>query len=166
MSALLVAVFNDHATAEALRARLVPDGFPTDRVELTFCEEFGQAKLVPREGMSTKLKEYFHTLFQSGGNGSGEPWVSVYQRAVLDGKAAVAVQPRGDTETQGALQLLNHGGPVELRGADLQNQTLEHAATETPIFTWMGKILVGPGAPDITGLAKLPWKNGAAGERK
>ena len=45
-------------------------------------------------------------------------------------ETAVAVQPRGDVETQRALQLLNEGGPIELRGVDLQNQTLEHAATE------------------------------------
>jgi hypothetical protein len=29
-----------------------------------------------------------------------------------------------------AQQLLNEAGPVELRGADLQNQTLEHTVTE------------------------------------
>jgi hypothetical protein len=112
----------------------------------------------PQRGNPAKLTEYFRKLFQRGGNGSGERWVPLFQRAVLDGKAAVAVQPRGDIETQRALQLLNQAGPVELRGADLQNQTLEHAATETetPIFTWMGKVLTAPGAPDTTGLSKLP----------
>ncbi len=158
MSAVLVAVFNDHATAEGVRTRLVKDGFPTDRVELTSCQELGQAKLVPRQSVDAKLTEYFRKLFQSASNGSGERWVPLFQRAVLDGKATVAMQPRGDIETQRALQLLNQAGPVELRGADLQNQTLEYAATgtETPIFTWMGKVLVAPGAPDTTGLAKLP----------
>jgi hypothetical protein len=158
MSAVLIAVFNDHATAEGVRTRLVKDGLPTDRVELTSCQELGQAKLVPREGVGAKLTEYFRKLFQSGSNGSGERWVPLFQRAVLDGKAAVAVQPRGDVETQRALQLLNEGGPVELRGVDLQNQTLEHAATETetPLFTWTGKVLAAPGAPDTTGLPKLP----------
>jgi hypothetical protein len=158
MSAVLVAVFNDHGTAEGVRTRLVKDGFPTDRVELTSSQELGQVKLVPREGVGAKLTEYFRKLLQRGSNGSGERWVLLFQRAVLDGKAAVAVQPRGDIETQRALQLLNQGDPVELRGADLQNQTLEHAATETetPIFTWMGKVLAAPGAPDTTGLSKLP----------
>ena len=78
---------------------------------------------------------------------------------MLDGKATLAVRPRGDIETQGALQLLNEAGPVELRGADLQNQTLEHAATqaETPILTWIGKVLAAPGAPDTTtGTPRLP----------
>ena len=77
---------------------------------------------------------------------------------MLDGKATVAVQPRGDIETQRALQLLNQGGAVELLGVDLQNQTLEHAATETetPLFTSIGKVLAAPGAPDTTGLPRLP----------
>jgi hypothetical protein len=158
MSAVLVAVFNDHATAEDVRTALVKDGFPTDRVELTSSEELGQVNLVPREGAGEKLTEYFRQLFQGGTPGSGERWVALFQRAVLDGKATVAVQPRGDLETQRSLQLLNQGGPVELRGVDLKNQPLEHAATdaETPIFTWMGKVLAAPGAPDTTGLPRLP----------
>lgn len=158
MSAVLVAAFKDHATAEDVRTALVKEGFPTDRVELTSPEELGQANLVPREGVSEKLTEYFRKLFQSTTRSSGERWVPLFQRAVLDGKGVVAVQPRGDLETQRALQLLNQGSPVELRGIDLQNQPLEHAATaaETPIFTWMGKVLAAPGAPDTTGLPRLP----------
>jgi hypothetical protein len=58
MSAVLVAVFNDHATAAGVRTRLVKDGFPTDRVELTSRQELGQVKLVPREGEGAKLTEY------------------------------------------------------------------------------------------------------------
>jgi len=158
MSAVLVAVFSDHATAEGLRTRLVKDGFPTDRVELTSCQELGQVKLVPREGLGDKLTEYFRKLFRSGGSGGDERTVQLFQRAVLEGKAALAVQPRGDIETRRALELLNEAGPVELRSADLQNQTLEHAATEaeTPILTWVGKVLAAPGAPDTTGLPRLP----------
>ena len=158
MSAVLVAAFSDHATAEGVRTRLVKDGFPTDRVELTSCQELGQAKLVPREGLGEKLSAYFRRLFQSDGNGNAERSVQLFQRAVLDGKASIAVQPRGDIETQRAIQMLNEAGPVELRGADLENQTLEHAATdkETPILTWTGKVLAAPGAPDTTGLPELP----------
>lgn len=160
MSAVLVAAFDDHATAERVRTHLVQDGFPTDRVQLTSLQELGQVKLVPRANVGDKLTEYFGNLFQSGGaaGGSGGRSAQLFQRAVLDGKAAVTVQPRGDIETQRALQLLNDAGPVELRGADLQKQTLEHAATdtETPVITWMGKVLAAPGAPDTTGLPKLP----------
>jgi hypothetical protein len=158
MSAVLVAAFSDHATADQVRARLVRDGFPTDRVELTSCQELGQVKLVPRESVGEKLTEYFGKLFQTNGAGEGERSVRLFQRAVLDGKAAIAVQPRGDLETRRALELLNDAGPLELRGADLENQTFEHAAseTETPILTWTGKVLAAPGAPDTTGVPKLP----------
>lgn len=159
MSAVLVAAFSDHATGERVRTRLVQDGFPTDRVQLTSSQELGQVKLVPRASVGEKLTEYFSKLFQGGGaNGDGERSARLFQRAVLEGRAAIVVQPRGDIETQRALQLLNDAGPVELRGADLQNQTFEHAATETetPIVTWMGKVLAAPGAADTTGLPKLP----------
>jgi hypothetical protein len=160
MHAVLVAAFTDHATAEGVRTRLVKDGFPTDRVELTSSQELGQVKVVPRERLPEQLTEYFRKLLQSesGSNGDAEASVQLFQRAVLDGKATIAVQPRGDTETQRALQLLNEAGPVEVRGVDLRNQTLEGAAAEaeTPIFTWLGKVLAAPGARDTTGLAKLP----------
>jgi hypothetical protein len=44
-----------------------------------------------------------------------------------------------------------------VRGADLQNQAFEHAATESEtLATWVGKVLAAPGAPDTTGLARLP----------
>ncbi len=158
MSALLVAIFPDHAVAEGVRTRLVNDGFPTDRVELTSSQELGQAQLVPREGVSAKLTEYFRSLFQHAGDRGDEPTVQLLQRAVVDGKAALAVHPRGDVETRRALKLLNEAGPVEVRHADLQNQTLEHAAAEgqTPVLTWVGKVLAAPGAPDTTGTARLP----------
>jgi hypothetical protein len=158
MSAVLVAIFENHATAADLRTRLVKDGFPTDRVELSSCEELGQVKLVPRDSVGEKLTEYFRQLLQSGARGSDDRTVQMFQRAVLEGKAALAVHPRGEVETQRALQLLNEGGPVEVRSADLQNQTLEGAAAEgeTPVVTWFGKVMAAPGAPDTTGLPKLP----------
>lgn len=158
MSAVLVAIFPDHATAAALRTHLVKDGFPTDRVDLNAREDLGQAELVPRQGAGEKLTEYFRRLFQSEGNGDREHSVELFQHAVLEGKAAVVVHPRGDIETRRALQLMNDAGPVELRGTDLRSRRFEHAATEkeTPIFTWMGKVLAAPGAPDTTGLARLP----------
>jgi hypothetical protein len=158
MSAILLAVFNNHDTAEGVRTRLVKDGFPTDRVELISCQELGQVKLVPRKGVDVKLAEHFRKLFQSDGSESCERWLRLFQRAVLDGKAAIAVQPRGHIETQRAAELLNQAGAMELRGVDLENQTFEHAAAENevPVFTWMGKVLAAPGAPDTTGLPRLP----------
>lgn len=159
MSAVLVALFDDHAAAVAVRTRLVNDGFPTDRVELTSSEELGQVKLVPRDSLGEKLTEYFRQLLGDGREGRGdERAVQQFQRAVLDGKAAVAVQPRGDVETRRAVELLNEASPIDIRGADLENQTLEGAAAEkeTPIVTGLGKVLAAPGAPDTTGLPKLP----------
>jgi len=160
MSAVLIAAFNDHAIAERVRTRLVQDGFPTDRVQLTSSEELGQVKLVPRASVAEKLTEYFSNLLQGRptGNGNEERSAQLFQRAVLEGKATIAVHPRGDIETHRALDLLNEAGPIELCGADLQNQSFEHAASEreTPIVTWMGKVLAAPGAPDTTGLAELP----------
>jgi len=158
MSAILLAVFKDHAVGDQVRTRFVQDGFPTDRVQLTSREELGQADLVPRETLGEKLTEHFRKLLQTDGKGSGERSVQLFQRAVLDGKVAVAVHPRGDVETQRALKLLSDADPVEIRGEDLENQTFEHAAAaeETPILTWTGKVLAAPGAPDTTGTAKLP----------
>lgn len=158
MSAILVAVFSDHTAGQAVRTALVKDGFPTDRVELTSSHELGQVELMPMRGVSDKLNAYFSSLFQGTSRKEGEHSALLFQRAVLEGKAVVAVQPRGDIETKRALEVLNLAGPVEVRGKDLDKQTLEHAATETetPIFTWMGKVLAAPGAPDTTGLAELP----------
>jgi hypothetical protein len=96
-------------------------------------------------------------LFQHAGSHGDERAVQLFQRAVLDGKATLAVHPRGDIEVQRALEILNEGGPLEIREADLDNQTLEHAATrEETELTWIGKVLAGPGAPDTTGTARLP----------
>ena len=47
MSAVLLAVFNRFEDAERVRTRLVQDGFPTDRVELTATTEKGRAGLQP-----------------------------------------------------------------------------------------------------------------------
>jgi len=85
MSAVLVAAFSDHATAETVRTRLVQDGFPTDRVQLTSCQELGQVELVPRASVGEKLAEYFGKLFQGGSatSANGEHSVGLFQRAVL-----------------------------------------------------------------------------------
>jgi hypothetical protein len=47
---------------------------------------------------------------------------------------------------------------MDVRGTDLQNDGLEHAAaeSETPVLTWMGKVLAAPGARDTTGTPPLP----------
>ena len=156
MSAVLVAVFNNDASAGAARVQLVNDGFPTDRVDLVSLQELGQAKLVPRATVGEQLGEYFRKVLQIS-TGENAQSVQVLQRAVLDGSAAVIVQPRGEAEIARAAQLLNNCDPVEMGGTDLANTTLEHASAEkeTPI-TWIGKVLAAAGAPDTTGTPKLP----------
>ena len=157
MSAVLVAVFKDHPSAAQARVLLVNDGFPTDRVDLISSRELGPAKLVPRDSVSEQLIAYFQKVLQSEGSGADEP-SQLLQRAVEDGKSVLVVQPRGDVEIQRAAQLLNDSEPLGIRGADLENSAMEHAAAEkeTPVITWMGKVLAAPGARDTTGTAKLP----------
>ena len=47
MSAVILAVFSEYGAADRVRTRLVSDGFPTDRVELTASSEPGRAGLHP-----------------------------------------------------------------------------------------------------------------------
>jgi hypothetical protein len=157
MSAVLVAVYLDHSAAELVRTQLVKAGFPTDRVDLISGDELGQAKLVPRPTVDEKLTEYFRTIFQTDVT-HDERSVQLLKRAVLEGRAAVIIQPRGEIETQSALRILGDAGPEDIRESDLQGQTLEHAATatETPVVTWVGKALAAAGAPDTTGTPRLP----------
>jgi hypothetical protein len=145
MSAVVAAVFADHDTAVHVRTRLVKDGFPTDRVELTSTEELGQAQVVPKAGVPEKLTQYFRQLFPER---SGA--VNLFQGAVLAGHAVIAVHPRGDVETNRVVQILNENDPVEVRAQDLDKQTLEQAASssESSALSWIGKTMVAPRAPD------------------
>jgi len=49
------------------------------------------------------------------------------------------------TMGQRAFEILQQGGPVELRERDLDDQTMEHAtaASETPVIVRIGKVLIG-----------------------
>ena len=158
MSAILLAVFDLHGDAVDLRTRFVQEGFPTDRVTLTSTEELGPVDLIPRPTLKEKLSEYFSNALPSDEASRNEAAVQRFTTAVMSGKAALMVQPRGEVETERALQLLETSGVTELRATDLDKQSLEGAAakTETPVLTWFGKALAAPGAPDTTGTAKLP----------
>ena len=50
MSALIAALYKDHATAARIRTSLVSQGFATDRVQLTSREEPGPAGLTGMSG--------------------------------------------------------------------------------------------------------------------
>jgi hypothetical protein len=143
MSAVLVAVYKDHGAAEAVRIRLVNDGFPTDRLELTSRKELGQAKLAPAADVEGKLTQYFQQLFPADRDD-----VPVYQLqgAIQAGQAVIAVHPRGQVETDRAIQILNEGGPMQIKAADLDKQSLEHAAAEqeSSALSWIGRVMVAP----------------------
>ena len=145
MSAVLAAVFNDHKVAEKVRTRLVNDGFPTDRVELTSREEPGQAKVVPAASATDKSTRYFRQLFPDP---SEQASVQLLLRAVLDGQGVIVVHPRGQVETDRAVEILNQGGPAEIGAKDLDKQTLEHAAArdESSALSWIGRVMVAPQA--------------------
>src|SRR5262249_12526932 len=144
---VVAAVFADHPAAQSVRTALVKDGFPTDRVELTSREELGQVRIEPASGVPEKLAQYFEQLFPQA---HGRQAVLRLSQAVLDGHAVVAVHPRGEVETQRAIELLNHSDPVEFTVADLNNQPLERAATreESTPWSWIGRVMVAPLAPD------------------
>jgi len=146
MSAVLAALFPSHAVAVNVRTRLVTDGFPTDRVELTSHEEAKQADLVPADSMTEKLLLHFQQLFPASEDIEA---TRALCHGVTTGGAVIAVHPRGDIETRRAMEILEQAGPVELRAADLENQTMEHAASRSneTVIPHARKILLGPGRP-------------------
>jgi hypothetical protein len=139
MSAVLAAVFTDHATAEAVRTRLVSDGFPTDRVELTSRREPGQAGTGPATTLPDQLEDYFRQLFDRD---EDRRFAASLAQNVRAGRAAIVVHPRGDIETNRAVEILEGASPLELHDRDLDKQTMERAAApdETPVVK---KVLVG-----------------------
>jgi hypothetical protein len=142
MSAVIAAVFTDHDRAERVRTRLVMDGFPTDRVELTSRRELGQARVEPATQVDDKLRQYFGQLFPGG----DEARVAEHlQSAVASGHAVVAVHPRGDVETRRAEEILEEGEPIEWRATGLEDQSMERAASksDTPIIQKLGRIVTG-----------------------
>jgi len=72
MSAVLLAVFNEYGAADRVRTRLVSDGFPTDRVELTAVAEPGRAGLAPAGSSRARFLQYFHSLLGETDRGQRE----------------------------------------------------------------------------------------------
>jgi hypothetical protein len=128
-SAVIAALFPDHAAAERIRLRLSCGDtcFPTDRVHLTSAHEPGHAGLVPAQSDALKLQAYVHTLVDRP---EEAPRVLSLSAGVQGGHAAIAVFPRGAIETRRALEVLRQGKPLELYEHDLDKQSLEHAASE------------------------------------
>lgn len=144
MSAVLAALFPSHEDAEGVRGRLVADGFPTDRVDLTSRKEAQQADLVPAQSLAEKLTLHFRQLFPAKEDAEA---TQILCRGVIEGGAVIAVHPRGDIETHRALEILEDAEPVELRSTDLDNQTMEQAASSSndTVIPNIRKVLLGPG---------------------
>jgi hypothetical protein len=125
MSAILLAVFDDHPVAERVRVSLVRDGFPTDRVELTASCEPGRAGLGPADSPHDKFIQYFGVLFTRQDQ---RHYAEQLAERVEKGAATITVHPRGSIETARALVILEHAGALQVFSHDLQNQILEYAA--------------------------------------
>ena len=126
MSAVILAVFNEHSAAERVRTRLVSDGFPTDRVELTASSEPGRAGLQPAGSAHDRFVRYFSTLLTADDE---RPFVEALAQRVEGGAATITVHPRGAIETGRAAEILEGEGAVEVVGHDLDHQPMEHAAS-------------------------------------
>jgi hypothetical protein len=139
MSALVAALYKDHATADQVRTSLVKEGFATDRVLLTSSHEPGPAGLTPANDSGTRLRQYFEQVFP---NAEESDEVSQFVDAVSHGNAALVVHPRGDVEVQRALSILSASKPLQVREHDLANQTMERAASHD------GETMVGMVVPE------------------
>jgi len=145
MSAVILAVFSEYAAADRVRTRLVADGFPTDRVELTSSVEPGRAGLEPGGSSRAKFAQYFRTLL---GKADERPFVEGLAERVDGGAATITVHPRGAIETERAAEILEHEGAVEVVGHDLEHQSFEHAASRTEGYWVRHFMLDNPAGAD------------------
>ncbi|HET9389802.1 MAG TPA: hypothetical protein VFO44_09160 [Steroidobacteraceae bacterium] len=127
MSAVLLAVFTDFDTADRVRTDLVRDGFPTDRIDVTASLEPGRAGLQPGRAAHDRYVQYFRTLF---GREDERACVERLVERIEGGAATVTVHPRGVIEASRAMEILDHGSPMEKVRHDLENPGLEHAAAK------------------------------------
>lgn len=125
MSAVLLAVYKDHAAAEQVRTQLLRDGFPTDRMELTSASEPGRAATEPGTSAHNRYLQYFGLLFAST---QEQTLVGNLVEQIEQGAATITVLPRGPVETARARTLLGHAAPRQFAQHDLDHQAWEHAA--------------------------------------
>ena len=126
MSAVILAVFNEYSDADRVRTRLVSDGFPTDRVELTASAEPGHAGMQAAGSAHDRFVAYFRTLL---GKEDERPFVEGLAQRIESGAATITVHPRGAIETERAAEILEREGATEVVGHDLEKQPFEHAAS-------------------------------------
>jgi hypothetical protein len=134
MSAVILAVFNDYETAYQVRAILVRDGFPTDRVELTAPCELGRVACQPAQSVHDKCVQYFRTLLRNEGE---EHYPEMLAQRIDNGAATITVQPRGSIETVRATEILQEAHPSDVVAHDLTKQGWERAAAKHSGKPWI-----------------------------
>ena len=134
MSAVMLAVFDGYEAADRVRTRLVSDGFPTDRVELTAATEQGRAGLAAAPSQRERFAQYFRTLLSRPDE---QLFVTELAERVASGAATIAVHPRGSIETSRAAEILEDEGAVEVIGHDLANQSAFERAAATRDGYWV-----------------------------
>jgi hypothetical protein len=127
MPAVLVALYDDYATAAAVRTELVHDGFPTDRVQLTATREPGAAGVIPSRTARVRFRKYFRTLFDREDQ---RGYADFFAEHVCSGAVAVTVHPRGEREIARAQQILKRSTPRALGAQHLEDTALEQAASK------------------------------------
>ena len=137
MSAVLVAIFNEYKVAERVRVKLVRDGFPTDRVELTAGCEPGRAGLGPADSPHGRFVQYFRVLFTFEDE---RHYAEQLAKCVDSGDATITVHPRGSMETARATQILGNAGAALLLSHDLAKQPLRPLAANRPRPWIMGAL--------------------------
>ncbi len=142
MSAVLLAVFSDVEAAERVRVRLVCDGFPTDRVDLTALTAPGRADCEPARTAHERFVQYFGTLF---GLEASALRANEFAERIEHGAAAVTVLPRGAVELERASKLLDRAKPEELMQRDLEQRSWEFAAAPHE-STWIRSVWLEPSA--------------------
>lgn len=139
MAAVLVALYDSHATAERVRTALVHDGFPTDRVDLVSTRELGPAGLIQAGSPRQQFHEYFESLFDEE---QERRHADVLADRVRTGAATITVHPRGDPEIRRAIEILRRNGPLEIDREHLDQTTLEHAASPHE-RSYLSRVLAG-----------------------
>jgi hypothetical protein len=125
MSAVLLALFDDYATADQVRMHLFEDGFPTDRIDLTASCEPGRAALQRADSPHGQFVSYFQSLLTEDGE---RQFPEQFAQRLDAGGAAITVHPRGTIETLRATELLLHAHPSTVVQHDISNQAFEYAA--------------------------------------
>jgi hypothetical protein len=150
MGALVAALYKDHATADHVRTALVTEGFATDRVQLTSSDDLGAAALGPANNTTAQLRDYFKQVFPDAAE---DEELRSFVDGVSHGNAAVVVHPRGDIEVERALSILSASQPLHISEHDLENQTMERAASKS------NETVVGKVVPEGLKTAINPRKN-------